>query len=310
MKNTGKFLAAVFCTLCIFGAAHAQDLSEATELYNAAATALQEGNKATALENFQKALTAATAAGDEGVAMVSEIQGVIPKLLIQIGSEEAQNKNFEGAVAKMKEAAQKAEEFGQADVVKTAKTQITNIYITSGNSLLNEKKFAEAAAEYQKAVAEDPENAMAYLRLGMAQAQLSDDNAVENLKKAGELGQKENADKQLLGFYTKKAVAAYQAKNNAEVLENAMAAAEYGDNPQVNKLGGMAAFNLKKNDQAITLLEKTVAADAKDNASAYYLARAYEAKGNNAKACTYYKQIVSNPQFKDFAQSKITALCK
>ncbi len=310
MKRIGKFLAAALFSMFIFGAAHAQDLSQATELYNNAATALQGGDNVTALENFQKALTAAQSVGEEGASMVAEIKGIIPKLLIQMGKEDATNKKTDDALAKLKEAVAKAEEYGQPDVAKDAKELIPNILLMAGNALLNDGKFAEAAAEYQKVITEAPDNGMAYLRLGMAQNQLKDEtNAIENLKKAAELGQKDNAYKQLLNLYAKKAVAAYSAKNNASMLENALAASEYGDNPQVSKLGGIAAFNLKKYDQAITLLEKVQ--DGKDATIAYYLARSYEGKGNNAKACVYYKQIVTNAQFKDFAQSKVTSLqCK
>ena len=58
-------------------------------------------------------------------------------------------------------------------------------------------------------------------------------------------------------------------------------------------------------DEAIQLLEGDASMNAK-----YYLARAYEAKGNNAKACEYYKQITTDKNFGAYATSKVTALCK
>ena len=67
----------------------------------------------------------------------------------------------------------------------------------------------------------------------------------------------------------------------------------------------MAAFNLKKYDECISLL----AGDNSTNAK-YYLARAYEAKGDNAKACENYKAIVADKNFGEYAKSKVTALCK
>ena len=122
--------------------------------------------------------------------------------------------------------------------------------------------------------------------------------------KAGEFGQKDAADKQLGNMYLKAAVAAYKAKNHAATLENVLKAAEFG-NTKANIYGGMAAFNLKKYDECIKLLEGDGSVNAK-----YYLARAYEAKGNTAKACENYKAITSDKNFGAYATSKVGSLCK
>lgn len=288
----------------------AQTLSEANEIYNVAATALNEGKNTAALEGFQKALTIAKTAGEEGATMVNDCKGIIPKILLQIGKETANAKDLDGAIAKLKEAVAKATEYGQIEVAKEAKELIPQIVIADANSLLNEGKFAEAATEYKKAATLDPESGLAYLRLGMCQSRMNaETEAIASFKKAAELGEKEDSDKQMSSLYVKKVVANYKAKNNAGALENALKASEFGSNPQIEKIGGIAAFNLKKNDSAITLLEKSLAGDDDSNVK-YYLARAYEAKGNTEKACSYYKQIVSDPKFKAFAQSKVTTLCK
>ena len=170
---------------------------------------------------------------------------------------------------------------------------------------MNEKKFAEAAAEYQKALDLNGENGMAWLRLGMCKASLNDAaGAAAAFTKAGEFGQKDAADKQLGNMYLKAAVAAYKAKNHTATLENVLKAAEFG-NTKANIYGGMAAFNLKKYDECIKLLEGDGSVNAK-----YYLARAYEAKGNTAKACENYKAITSDKNFGAYATSKVGTLCK
>lgn len=303
---------AAMLAMFICATVHAQDLSEATEIYNNAATALNEGKNAAALEGFQKALTIAASAGEEGVALANDCKSIIPKILLQMGKEAANARDLDGAIAKLNEAAAKATEYGQPEVATEAKDLIPQIIIADANSLLNEGKFAEAAAEYQKAITLDPKNGVAYLRLGMCQSRMdAEADAIVSFQKAEEFGEKDNADKQLNSLYAKKTIAAYKAKNNAAALENAIKATEYGSNPQAEKIGGICAFNLKKNDDAITLLEKSLAADADANDVKYYLARAYEAKSNTAKACSFYKQITADPKFKEFATGKITALqCK
>ena len=170
---------------------------------------------------------------------------------------------------------------------------------------MNEKKFAEAAVEYQKALDLDGENGVAWLRLGMSKANTNDtEGALAAYTKAAEFGQKAAADKQIGTIYLKAAVAAYKAKNYAATLENVLKSNEYGVKT-ANLYGGMAAFNLKKYDQAISLLE----GEGSTNAS-YYLARTYEATGNNAKACEYYKKITSDKNFGAYATSKVGTLCK
>ena len=37
----------------------------------------------------------------------------------------------------------------------------------------------------------------------------------------------------------------------------------------------------------------------------YYLAQAYEAKKNPAKACGYYKQLMADPTYKQIAEYKV-----
>lgn len=307
MRKLGKFLTMVLVAMAVLTNAYAQDLSEATEIYNNAATALNENRDSEALTGFQKALSLAEAAGEAGTQMVSDCKGIIPKLLIKIGKEAANAKNLDGALANLKDAVAKATEYGDAETAKEAKELIPLILITDGNSLLNEKKYAEAIIEYEKAIAEDPENGMAYLRIGMCKSQLGDaDAAVAAFEKAAAFGQEANAKKQLMNVYVKKMVATYKAKNNAATLENAVKALEYGENPNAYKIGGMAAVALKKYDQGIELLEKA-AADASVN---YNLARAYEAKANNAKACEYYKLITADKNYGAYATAKVAALCK
>ncbi len=306
MRRFGKFLTMAFVAMLVLVNANAQDLSEATEVYNNAATALNENRDSEALEGFKKALTMAEAAGEEGAQMVTDCKGIIPKILIKMGKEAANAKNFDGALANLKEAVAKATEYGDAETAAEAKELVPIIFITEGNSLLNEKKFAEAVAEYEKALAEDPENGMAYLRIGMCKSQLGDANAaIEALEKAASFGQEANAKKQLMNVYVRKANADLKAKNLQGALDNALKSLENGENANAYNIGGSAAFALKNYDKAIELLSK-----AKPNTGINYnLARAYEAKGNKAKACEYYKLLVNDAKLGEYAKSKVAALC-
>ena len=147
MKKIAKLFAVTAMALFVCVSASAQDLAQATELYNAAATALNEGNQAGALENFQKALSMAEALGEEGATLATDCKNIIPKLFLQLGKEAANAKEMDKAIELLAQAEKLGNEYGLAEVAADAKDLVPQIYIMDGNNLLNEKKFAEAAAE-------------------------------------------------------------------------------------------------------------------------------------------------------------------
>ena len=305
MKKITKFFAVMAVALSFSLSASAQDMAQATEMYNAAIEAYGNGDATAALDGFQKALAAAEALGEEGAALVNDCKNVIPKVYLKLGKDAFNAKDFAKALECLANAEKLATETAQEEVAADAKEVVPQVFLAHGNALLNEKKFAEAAAEYQKAIDLNGENGVAWLRLGMCKSNSGDvEGAVAAFNKASEFGQKAAADKQLGNIYGKAAQAAYKAKNFAGTLENVLKANEYGFT-KLNVYGGMAAFNLKKYDECISLL----AGDNSTNAK-YYLARAYEAKGDNAKACENYKAIVADKNFGEYAKSKVTALCK
>ena len=278
MKNFGKFFIVALCSLSMSIAAYAQDVEQATEIYNQAATALNDGNKAGALANFEKALTLATEAGEAGTQLVSDCKGIIPKILLQLAKDEAAAKNTEGSIAKLKEAAAKATEFGNADVAKEATDFIPQVLLAGGNNLLNEGKFAEAAGEYKKVVELLPENGVAYLRLGMALSRTGDEaGAQEAFGKASEFGQKAAAEKQLSTLLLKKAQAAFKAGKYSECITAANECLKAGANP----------------------------------AATYFLAMGYVKNKEYEKACVELKKIQADPKYKAAADQLIPQLkCK
>ena len=305
MKKIAKFFAVMAVALSFSLSASAQDMAQATEMFNAAIEAFGNGDAAAALDGFQKALAAAESLGEEGAALATDCKNVIPKVYVKLGKDAFNAKDFTKAVEFLTTAEKLATEAAQEETVADVKEVMPQVYLGAGNALLNEKKFAEAAAEYQKAIDLNGENGVAWLRLGMCKSNSGDvEGAVAAFAKASEFGQKAAADKQLGNIYGKAAQAAYKAKNFAGTLENVLKANEYGFT-KLNVYGGMAAFNLKKYDQCISLLEGDSSTNAK-----YYLARAYEAKGDNAKACENYKAIATDKNFGAYATSKVGTLCK
>ena len=290
----------------------AQDMAQATENYNNGAMELQMGNKDAALGYFQAALTMAEALGDEGVDIVTNCKNTIPVLMASIGKDLVKAENFDAAIEQFNKTIEVAESYGNAEVVEEAKTLIPQVLMSKAGDLLNAKDFAGAAAAYQQVVDADPANGMAALRLGMALGSLGKvEEAEAAYVQAAANGQEANANKQLSNMYVKQAAALLKAKNYQGAVDAALKGNGFLENATAMKVAGTAYSQLKKNAEAVQCLEKylELSPNAKDAAQMKYtIAATAQVMGDNAKAKTYYEQIVSDPKFGPTAQEMLKAL--
>ncbi|NTV18892.1 MAG: tetratricopeptide repeat protein [Bacteroidales bacterium] len=314
MKQFRTFLAICVLSILSMGTVYGQDLTAATDAFNAGGAALNESNYPVAIESFNKALKMLEGLGEQGATMLAETKAIIPQIHLRYGKQFASANDIDNAVLQIKKAIETGTAYSAADIVKEATELLPQVLMADGNNLLNEGKYAEAIAEYNKVVAVDPANGMAYLRIGMSEARLDNEaGAVAAFEKAITLGQKDDASKQLSTVYLKKSVAALKVKNWAAVLESAEKSNTYLESGQAKKLIGLSSVQLKKFDKAIAALESYYAEDtnAKDKSSTLYnLATAYEGKGNNAKACGYYKQLLNDATYKAAAEYKVKTQLK
>lgn len=304
-----RIVTTLFLSLFFFSAGYSQDMESATNLYNTGAMALNEGNIAEALSNFEQALEQAMVIGPEAEELKSNCQNTIPKLYLSLGKEAVNAKDLDGGLEKIKIAIAKAEEFGNTDVVEEGKSLIPTIMLAEGNSKLAAKDFAGAIVDYKQVLEADPTNGMAYFRLGQASLNVNDEaTAVEALTKACEYGQEKNAKSTLSKHYLKKAAAAIKAKQFDAAIAAANQANEVLPSAQGYSICGKAAIAAKKYDEAIAAFETYVSMspNARDlNQTFYQLATSYEAKGDKEKACGYYKQIMSDPTLGEYATHKV-----
>lgn len=304
-----KLITTIILSLSVVSFAIAQDMAQATELYNAGASELNLGNTANAVSSFEKALKMAETLGAEGETIVAKCKEYIPRLYLAIGKEKISNKDIENGIEDVKKAMTLASEYGDIDTEMEAESLIPEVFFAQANSLLNGGKFAEAIAEYNKVIEINPTNAIAYLRMGMAASRLNDEAvAVQALAKAAELGQKQAANKELSTFFLKKSNEERKAKNHQAAVEYGIKSNEVLENAQALKIIGLSSFDLKKFNDAISAFESYLALspNAKDaNQTMYQLAVSYESINNKEKACGYYKKITSDPTFKEFAEHKI-----
>ena len=303
------FFAAVVMTA---GIAAAQDINSVTETYNNGAMELEMGNKEAALGYFQAALTAAEALGEEGTQIVENCKSTIPVLMESIAKDFIKAEQYDAAIDMLNKTIEVSNTLGNAAQADECKTLIYQTLMAKGNGLINSKDFAGAIEVYNQIMAADPTNAMASLRLGMAYGATGNTEAAEAAYLvAAQNGQEKNAYKQLSNLFVKKAAAVLKGKNYNDALTFALKSAEYLQNATAMKVAGTAASALKKNEEAIQYLEKylELSPNAKDAAQMKYtIAATAQTLGDKEKAKTYYRQLLSDPNFGPTAKQQLETL--
>ena len=277
-----KVILTIVTALFTVGMMSAQDLSSAVEAYNNGAEALAIGDKTKALDNFNRALSLAEACGAEGKDVVANCKNAIPGVILSIGKDLYNNKNFEEALAKISEAADMAMKYNNADVMKEASELIPQISI-----------MKDMDAGYKKVIETDNTNAVAALRLVQCLTGIGDfEGAKEFVKIAAANGQGENANKVLGTALLKKAASSLKAGKYADAIAQASESTEYTKNAQAYLIAGQAATKLNDNNKAIEYFSKylKLATKAKNaGAIALTVGALYQGQKNNAKAIEYYK---------------------
>nr|AIF26491.1 hypothetical protein [uncultured bacterium fosmid pJB28H11] len=303
-----KIIAVIVSVVLAAGFVHAQDLEEVTNLFNEAATALNNGDKTAALDQFNKVLELATALGDEGNDIASNCKTTIPKIVLSIAKDLVKAEDYDNAVTKLKEAAA----FEDADVASEANELIPQVIKQKGASLLKDKDYAGAAEVFKGIVAENPEDGASALRLGQALNALGNsDEAIAAFEKAAANGQEGTANKQISNIYLKKAAASLKEKAYADAVASAVKACDYAENSQAWQIAGQASQLAGKNADAINYFEKYLeAAPSAKNAGqiAYTIGALYQTNKNNDKAKEYYTKALSDPKYGAEAKKLLDAL--
>lgn len=315
MKRIILVISAILASVSLLSA---QDIQTATDTYNQGAEALSNGDKSAALNYFQQALTMGEALGDEGSELVTNCKNAIPAVMLSLGKELYNNKDFDGALEKMGEAAKLAEEYGATDVADETASLIQSVTATKNffeaNDAFQAKDYATATEGFRKVLAADSTNASAALRLVQCLANTGDlDGAKDALTLAESNGQGDNAKKVLGGAYLKQARANLKAGKSAEAASAAVEATQYVDNAQAYRVAGQAYQKLGKNNEAIEYLTKYVEADPDGenaNAISYTVAALYQKAGNKAKAKEFYQKVVNDAKLGASAKQQIEALSK
>ncbi len=309
-----KIILAIVATVMTAAMVSAQDMAQATELYNNGATAISLKNWTEALDYFQKALAMGETIGEEAEELVTNCKNAIPGVSLQIAKDLIKAEDYDGASAKLDEAAKIAEEYGNEEVAAEAKELVPQMWMQKGANALKLKDFATAADGFAKSYAIDTTAGKTALYLGQALGQLGKtDEAVEAFKHAAWNGQEEAAKEQISNLYVKEANAAFKAQKFSDAVKAAEKANGYKENATACLIAGQSSQKLSKNSDAIKYFEKYL--ELKPNASnanaiTYTVAALYQGAKNNGKALEYYRKIQNDAKFGAQAKQMIAALSK
>ena len=250
----------VYSVCALFAAAtisFAQDVNEATDLFNAAVEYLNLGDKTSALENFQKAYDIAKECGEAGQALVDQCESTIPQLALMVAKDYVKAGDYATAVAKAKEASAIAASMNADSVVAEADALVPNIYMQQGNVLIKAKDYEGAIVAYTNTLALNPTNGKAYVNMAAAYDKLGQtDKAEETYLLAAANGQEKAANKALGNIYLKKALAANKAKQFGQAIDLAKKSNSFNESSKAYYIIGLAAQNSNKLDEAIAAFEK------------------------------------------------------
>ena len=309
-----KIIIAIAAMVMTAGFVSAQDMAQATELYNNGATAISMENWTEALDCFQKALEMGNTIGEEAQELVANCKKAIPGVSLQIAKDLIKAEKYDEAAAKLDAAAKIAQEYENAEVAEEAKELVPKMWLQKGADALKLKDFASAADGFAKSYAIDTTAGKTALYLGQALGQLGKtEEAVEAFQHAAWNGEQETALGQISNLYVKEANTAFKAQKWADAVKAAGKANDFAENATAYLIAGQASQKLSKNADAIKNFEKYL--ELKPTASnagaiTYTVAALYQGAKNNAKALEFYKKIQNDAKFGDQTKQMIDALSK
>jgi tetratricopeptide (TPR) repeat protein len=292
----------------------AQDLSQATELYNNGATALTTKDYTTALENFQKALEMGKSLGADGEELVTNCKNAIPGVALQIAKDLIQDSKYDEAKTKIDDAVKLATEYENNDVLTEAKELIPVMYTKKGADALKTKDYTGAAAAFKESYLADTTNGKTAITLAQLYGQLGkSEEAIDMLQHAAWNGEETEAKEQASTIYLREASSLLKSQKYADAVKAAEKANSYAENANAYLIAGQASQKLGKNNDAIENFTKYL--DLKPNSSnsaaiTFTVGALYQGANNKTKALEYYKKVQNDPKFGAQAKQMITALSK
>ena len=297
------------------------DVNKGIELLNGAVKSVEGKQYDQAIQQANDAMKIATEAGEAGTELKTNLEKLIPQLYYGKAANLVTESKFDDALKAFDEAKVQADKYNAANIKENIGEAIPKMYFAMGKNDIDAGNFEKGIESLTKVTELEPNNASAYLFIGfaalknsdLAKAEEASAKSLELATAANDEAIMKNVKPQLTNVYLMKAQAAMKAKKWSDTYaadEKALSVDENNANGLMLK--GVAAAQLKRWDNVIDTFTKLASVSKKDQSTSYYnIAVAYQNKSNAAKACEFYKKLVSDAKYKDHAEQAINQLkCK
>lgn len=315
MKKLAVALVALF--VCV-STTFAQEMEKAQEKYTEAIEKVKAADLTTGISLLKEAMGLAIDAGDEGLDLVKETQGLLPKLYMQLGVQQVKAQKMDEAIVSLLAAEEMADLYNDNNTRRQASRIISGLYMNKGAELFNNKDYAGALEIFKKGYEQDDSNIKLATFVAKTYAELGQlDQAVPLFNKIIETGaanSKYAADAQSaqadLDQYV--LVAVSDAVTGGDLVKAVEMANLVPASAQAALLVMQGANNAKKYDVVIERGDAAVnlQTDPALKSDVYYfIGSAYNSKENKAKAIEYLSKV-SAGQFAAAAKTAVAELKK
>ncbi len=300
----------------------AQSIEEAQEAYNAGVTAKGEGNLEGAISSFVSCIEQCEVLVEENEdenaeTMLSTAQGLVPKLYLQLGSEQIQAQKTEEGLTNLAKAKEYAGYAGDEVTISKVDKMVPQVYYKSGVTKYKAADLDGSIADFDKAIEANPNFVSAYYLKTVVYKKKGDDEnlkataskGIEVAESKGDAKNKAKIVKLASSHFLKKGNAAKGATKYAEAIDYLNTSLEFNDKNATALFLLATTYSASgKHTEAIGAGEKAVAnteGTAEDKAKIYMvIAESNAKKGNTTAACAAYKKAAVG-QYAELANYRI-----
>jgi tetratricopeptide (TPR) repeat protein len=321
MKLIAKSL--LFAGLLFLGLnVSAQSVQDAGKVYNQANQQFKSRAYGQAVKLYEEALKTCKAAGPDAMQLQSQVQSQLAQAYFWNGISLYQKRQFDNAIAQFKKGANMSALIGNAKYKKLSSDYEARVYASKGNSLLQQKKYSQAAAMYDAGIKAYPNSINAYFgKCLLANDQKNYTELKAMVAKVKSLiptnpkgGQYYGKARQVaFGAFLNAGASDLQKENYKDALANFDQAKSYYDASGIlHYYMAVANLKLKKWDSAIANARKALTLQVNSKSDVYFtLGQAYQGKGMKTQACSSFKKVVKGPNVKSAKyQIKTVLKCK
>jgi len=299
-----------------------EDINAAGSIFNEGNQALKEKNYEVAVAKYKDALDMCEMIGMDADDLKFSIEDQIPVAQYYYGLDLVKNKKAMEGLEVLKEALASAKTVNNDKIINGSQKYIAKILGSVGRSKFKKEDFDGALASYDEALSYDPKSGTIYLYKGLTYKDMGDNDKMDAaLLKAVEYGRADNDEKTAMNaiktgrsVYLGLVQDAVTKKNFEDAIEQANHVLKYDErNGLAYYFIAVANNNLGNADAAIEAATKSLEfSDSSQETQAgihLEMGKAFEAKGDNAKACEEYNQAAFG-NFKAEADYKIKEVLK